>query len=454
MNVNENPLLQRWSGPHGGTPPLDKVRASDFEPALAAAMDAFRREVAAITESAEPPTFANTIAAFEDAGRSFGAVSTLFGIWSSSMNDAAFQAVELRMAPILSAFSDELTQNPALFARIEAVYTSPARSSLTPEQQRLVWLHHTRFVRAGARLDAAGKKRVAEMNQRLATLYTEFSQNVLADEEGYVVALSTEADLAGLPDAVREGAAAAAEALGMKGKWAITNTRSSMEPFLTYSSRRDLREKIWNNYVSRGDNGDAHDNNARITEILALRAERATLLGYATHAHWRLEDSMAGTPGARHGPPGGGVEARRAPGARGGRRHAGHRRRGGQPASPSPRGTTATTRRRSARRSTTSTKRDQALPAAGEAPRRACSGSPGSSSASPSRPRPACPVQHPDVQRLRGHAPGHRRARGALVLRPLRARGQALGRVDERVPEPGALPRRGDDHRLQQRSTS
>jgi len=294
--MNDNPLLQKWTGPYGGVPPLDKVRAEQFKPALLAGMDAFRRDVKAIAESAEAPTFANTIAAFEDAGRSFNEVNTLFGIWSSSMNDQAFQAVEREMAPILSAFSDELTQNPALFKRIEAVYTSPAKAQLTPEQQRLVWLDYTTFVRAGAKLDAAGKKRVAEVNQRLATMYTDFSQSLLADEEGYVVTLDSEADLAGLPTSVREGAAATAEAKGMKGKWAFSNTRSSMEPFLMFSSRRDLREKIWKNYIRRGDNGDAHDNNARIAEILTLRAERAKLLGFPTHAHWRLEDSMARTP--------------------------------------------------------------------------------------------------------------------------------------------------------------
>lgn len=294
--MNDNPLLQKWAGAFGGTPPFDKVRSEHFKPAFAASMDAFRRDVKNIADSTEPATFDNTIAKYEDAGRTFNDVNTLFGIWSSSMNDKAFQEVERDMAPILSAFSDELTQNVGLFKRIEAVYNSPDKAKLTPEQKRLVWLHYTTFVRAGAKLDDAAKKRVAEINSRLASLYTDFSQSLLADEEGYVTILESEADLAGLPDSVRAGAAAAAEAKGKKGKWAFTNTRSSMEPFLTFSSRRDLREKIWKNYIRRGDNGDSHDNNKRITEILKLRAERAKLLGYATHAHWRLEDSMAKTP--------------------------------------------------------------------------------------------------------------------------------------------------------------
>ncbi len=294
--MNDNPLLERWGGPFGGTPAFDRVRTEHFKPALEAAMDAYRRDVTAITDSPDSATFENTIERFEDAGRTFSEVGTLFGIWSSSMSSPAFQVVEREMAPVLSAFSDELTQNAALFARIEAVYAASADSALTDEQKRLVWLHHTSFVRAGARLDATGKERVGALNQRLATLYTSFSQNLLGDEEAYVVTLETEADLGGLPDSVRAGAAATAQANGMEGKWAFTNTRSSVEPFLMFSSRRDLRERIWRNFVRRGDNHDARDNGKIVSEILALRAERARLLGFATHAHWRLEDSMAKTP--------------------------------------------------------------------------------------------------------------------------------------------------------------
>ena len=209
------------------------------------------------------------------------------------MSGPEFQAVEREMAPRLAAFFDQITQNEALFKRIAAVYDSRDRAGLTPEQKRLAWLDYTNFVRAGARLDTA--KRMSEINQRLAELFTSFSQNVLADETDYVLFIETEADLAGLPPSLRS-AAAAAEGRGHKGQWAILNTRSSMEPFLTYSDRRDLREKVWRTYFSRGDNGGAHDTNATITEILKLRAERATMLGYATHAHWRLENSMARNP--------------------------------------------------------------------------------------------------------------------------------------------------------------
>lgn len=291
-----NPLLAKWAGPHGGVPPFDQAKVELFKPALEAAMERTRGEMAAIANDTSAPTFENTIVALESAGKTQSDVETLYGIWSSSMSGPEFQALEREMAPKLAAFDDEIFQNEALFRRIAAVYESPDKAKLTPEQQRLTWLHYTRFVRAGAKLDAAAKQKLAAINQRLASLYTSFSQNVLADEEGYTVVLESEADLAGLPDSVRAGAAAAAESRGEKGKWIITNTRSSMEPFLTYSSRRDLREKVWRNYVNRGDNGDARDNNATIAEVLKLRAERATLLGYKTHAHWRLENAMARTP--------------------------------------------------------------------------------------------------------------------------------------------------------------
>jgi peptidyl-dipeptidase Dcp len=292
----QNPLLARWTGPYGGVPPFDQVKVEHFKPALEASIEENRREIAAIANNPAAPTFENTLAALEDSGRTFNDVGTFYGIWSSTMNGPEFQAIEREMAPRLAAFSDEITQNEKLFQRIEAVYHSPEKAKLTPEQQRLAWVYYTQFVRSGAKLDAASKKRLGDINQRLASLYTEFSQNVLADEENYTVVLESEADLAGLPDSVRAGAAAAAEARGLKGKWVITNTRSSMEPFLTYSARRELREKVWRHYVNRGDNGDARDNNKHISEILQLRAERAKLLGYKTHAHWRLENTMARSP--------------------------------------------------------------------------------------------------------------------------------------------------------------
>ena len=291
-----SPLLAPWSGPYGGVPPFEKVKVEDFQPALETAMAEALAEIDKVASDPAAPTFENTIVGLERSGRALDRVSNIFGIYSSTMSTPDFQKVEEAMAPKLAAFSDQITQNEKLFKRIAAVYDAREKGTLTPEQKRLVWLDYTNFVRAGAKLDSTAKKRMSEINQRLASLYTKFSQNLLADETDYVLFLDKDADLAGLPDSLRSAAAAAAEQRGQKGKWAITNTRSSMEPFLTYSDRRDLREKVWKTYYSRGDHGDAHDNNALITEILKLRAERAKLLGYQTHAHWRLENTMARTP--------------------------------------------------------------------------------------------------------------------------------------------------------------
>jgi peptidyl-dipeptidase Dcp len=292
----ENPLLASWPGPYGGVPPFPQVKVSSFAPALEAAMAEQLAAVKRIGEERAPPTFENTLAAFERSGRTLARVSAVFRVWSSSLSTPEFQAVEREMAPRLAAFEDRIAQDEKLFARIASVYERRDTACKGPEQKRLAWFHYTSFVRAGAKLDAAGKKRVAEINERLATLYTSFTQNVLADEEVVALVLEDEKDLAGLPPSFRSAAAAAAEARGRKGAWAILNTRSSVEPFLVYSSRRDLREKVWRAFVSRGDRGDAHDNKKTVAEVLALRAERARRLGYATHAHWRLEDSMARTP--------------------------------------------------------------------------------------------------------------------------------------------------------------
>jgi peptidyl-dipeptidase Dcp len=292
----KNPLLQPWTGPYAGVPPLDAVKVGEIGPALEAAMAEALANVDAIAADPAPPTFENTLAALERSGRTLDRVGTIFGVWSSTMSTPEFQAVERDMAPKLAAFGDRITQNEKLFARIAAVYDARETACRTPEQKRLAWYQHTTFVRQGAKLDAAAKKRVAAINERLATLYTGFMQNLLAEEGDYTLFLAEEAELAGLPPSVRAAMAAAAEAKGQKGKWAVLNTRSSVEPFLSYSERRDLREKVWRSFVTRGDHGDARDNKAAITEILKLRAERAKLVGYPTHAHWRVEDSMAKTP--------------------------------------------------------------------------------------------------------------------------------------------------------------
>lgn len=294
--TDENPLLADWKGPYGGVPPFDRVQIPLFKPALEAAMAERLTEVQKIANDTAPPTFENTIVALERSGRALDRVSTLYGVWGSTMASPEYQVVQREMAPRLAAAEDEITQNEALFKRIETVYNSPEKAKLKPEQQRLAWLYYTQFVRAGARLNPEAKKRLSQINQQLAGLYTKFSQNVLAEENDQFIVLKSEAELAGLPQSLRDAAAAAAETKKQPGAWVIMNTRSSIDPFLTYSDRRDLREKAWRMFVNRGDNGDEHDNNATITEILQLRAERAKLLGYKTHAHWRLENTMAKTP--------------------------------------------------------------------------------------------------------------------------------------------------------------
>jgi peptidyl-dipeptidase Dcp len=298
MNVNtdNNPLLAKWEGPYGGVPPFDRVQIPLFKPALEAAMAERLAETEKIANNPAPPDFENTIAALERTGGTLNRVATLYGVWGATMSSPEYQVVEREMAPRLASLLDQIFQNEPLFKRIEAVYNSPAKAKLNPEQQRLTWLYYTNFVRAGARLSADAKKRVLQINQQLAGLYTKFSQNVLAEETDQFLVLKSEDELAGLPQSLREAAAAASETKKQPGTWVIMNTRSSIDPFLTYSDRRDLREKAWRMFVNRGDNGGEHDNNAIITEVLQLRAERAKLLGYPTHAHWRLENAMAKTP--------------------------------------------------------------------------------------------------------------------------------------------------------------
>ena len=289
-------LLAPWTGPFGGVPPFDAVRVEEIGPALDSAIAEHLAEIDAIARDPAPPTFDNTLVALERAGKAVDRVLAVYGVWSATMNDAAFQAVEREMSPKLAAYFDRIHQNAPLFSRIAAVYEARETSGLTPEQQRLAWLYHTTFVRAGARLDAPAKARLSEINQRLAALFTGFSQNVLRDESDQRLIIRDEAGLAGLPRGLREAAAVAAADAGIPGAWAIANTRSAMDPFLTYAEDRGLREQAWRLFVGRGASGGATDNAPLIAEILALRTERARLLGYETHAHWRVENAMSRTP--------------------------------------------------------------------------------------------------------------------------------------------------------------
>ena len=293
----QNVLLAEWSGPHGGFPPFGRVKVEHFKPALEAAMREGLIEVERIAANPEAPTFENTVAALERSGKAMDRVAAVYNVWSGNMSSDAFRAVEQEMAPKLAEYRDTLMQNVRLFERIEKIYNARENSRLSPEQQRLTWDYYTDFLREGAKLTAELKAVVARINKRLADLYTKFGNNLLHDEESYALYL-TKDQLDGLPESYVNAAAEAAAERKQPGKYAVLNTRSSMDPFLTYSIRRDLRERVWRTYYSRGDNGDAYDNNNIITEILKLRAERTKLQGYPTFAHRALEKQVAKTPDA------------------------------------------------------------------------------------------------------------------------------------------------------------
>ena len=294
-NDSGNVLLQPWTGPYDGVPPWDKVRPELFKPAFMTAIDLQRAEIAAIVANPEKPSFENTIAAMERAGKPLDRVGTLFGVMTANLNSPVYQDLEKQMSPILSAASDEITFNKGLFARIAAVYDSRETAGLTTEQQRLTKRVHDGFVRFGAKLNDAQKTELSAYNQQLATLFADFGSKLLADEDSWTV-IDTASDLAGLPPSLVAAMKSAADSRNLPGKWVIVNTRSSVDPFLTFSANRALRETVWKKFKNRGDNGDANDTNATIAKIVKLRADRARLLGFATHANFRMADTMAKDP--------------------------------------------------------------------------------------------------------------------------------------------------------------
>ena len=291
-----NPLLADWAEGYGGVPAFDKVKTDHFIPALEKGMVLKRVEIDKIANNDSPPTFENTVAALERAGKTLAQAKTIYDIWSSSLNGPEFEKIEGEMEPKLAAFNDEITQNVALFKRVAFVYNSAEKKKLTAEQQRLTWRRYMNFVQDGAKLEGQEKVKVSEINQQLAGLFTKFNQNLLADEGEVYLQIKSLEQMAGLPQSQIDAAKTQAVSKKLPDMWVISNTRSSIDPFLTYATNRELREKAWRMFINRGDNGDAHDNNAIIPKILKLRAERAKLLGYSTHAHWRLANTMAKTP--------------------------------------------------------------------------------------------------------------------------------------------------------------
>lgn len=292
----DNSLLKSWSGPYGGVPDFTAYKVPDFQPAIEFAIQEKLQEIEAIASNPEKPTFKNTIEALELSGEKLDRIHAVYGIYRSNLSTPEFNEVDTEMSPKLAEINDKLYQNGQLFSRIETLYKSDERKNLTKEQQRLLWLYYTDFVREGAELNGADKDKVAKINQELAGLFTAFSQKLLAEENNQYVELSTEADFDGLPEEFKNAAIAEAKERNLNVLGCIGNTRSSIEPFLTFSNRRNLREKAFDIFVKRGDNKNENDTNEILVSILRLRAEKAKILGFKNFAEWSLSNKMAKDP--------------------------------------------------------------------------------------------------------------------------------------------------------------
>lgn len=293
--MTENILMKEWTGPYGGVPAFDQMKVEDIKEAMTKSIDIKLSEIDEIANNQDPATFENTIEAMERSGKELERVFTYYGIFSGNLSSPEFREIQGEIVPLLSEYRSKITQNKNLFIRIKTVYENSKTTPLDTDKQRVVELIYKNFEMDGAELDEAKKERYASINKELSNLYNKFSNNVLHDEEGYITYLS-EDQLGGLPEGFVKSAAKIATDNGQEGKYAITNTRSSMDPFLTYSTERELRKQVWTNYYSRGDNNDEFDNKELIAKILQLRKERVELMGYANFADWRLQDRMAKTP--------------------------------------------------------------------------------------------------------------------------------------------------------------
>jgi peptidyl-dipeptidase Dcp len=298
-NPSDNPFFAHWMTPDE-VPPFAQIRPEHFTPAYARALAEHEAEIAAVAARQEPPDFANTIAALELSGRALERVENVFHLLVGAHSNDALLEIEREMAPKIAAHWNKIRTNAARFSRVDTLMRQVDALGLDAEQKRVLERYHVSLRRAGAALDGAAKQRLAEIIERLAALGTAFSQNVLADEQDFTLSLQGEAELAGLPDFMREAMKSEARERGLDGQ-VVTLSRSSVEPFLQFAHRRDLREKVFRAFVERGENGGATDNKAIIAEMVQLRAERARLLGFSDFAHYRLDDAMAKTPQAvRH----------------------------------------------------------------------------------------------------------------------------------------------------------
>ena len=298
VDLSAHPLTA-WTGPLG-LPDFTRIGDGDFGPVLGAALVAHEKEIAAIADNAQVPTIDNTLAALELSGDALERASSIFWCRAGAHTNEAIQALEREVAPKMARHFSAISMNGKLFSRIDELYRRREALGLDAETLRVLEKTWKGFVRSGAKLDAAGKARLAAINEELSSLGTRFGQNVLADEAEWVLLLDA-ADLAGLPDFLKSAMAQAAETRGQKGRYAVTLSRSIYEPFTTFCERRDLREAAFRAFTMRGQNGGAHDNGAVVRDMLKLRAEKARLLGYASYAALKLDDTMAKTPEAVHG---------------------------------------------------------------------------------------------------------------------------------------------------------
>jgi peptidyl-dipeptidase Dcp len=291
-------LLGPWVGPHGGLPPLENVDIAALEESILAAIELKRAEIKSIASNVAPPTFANTAEALEDSGRALARVLCVFRVYANSQSLGDMPGVAQRVSPLLAALEDEIAHEERLFTRLNVLWNSAELAGLTAEKQRLVEVLLKRMRRRGAGLPPAAKTRLAEISARLAVLSSQYNQNMIQEAGLEAVFIEDESGLDGLPDALRQAAAAAAEERGHPGKWAIPNARGSVWPFLTLATRRDLREQVWRMWTNRGDHPGPNDNKPIAQEILLLRGELARLMGYPSYAHLALSDRMARTPQA------------------------------------------------------------------------------------------------------------------------------------------------------------
>jgi peptidyl-dipeptidase Dcp len=293
--ANQDPLLKPWTGPHGGVPPWDQARVALLAPALELGLALQEAEIQVISTNPAAATFDNTIVPMQNAGRHIDRATTIFGVMTDNVSNEQVQAVEAEWSPRITAAYNAITFNRALFQRIDTLYQTRTTLGLSAEQLRLLERTRDQFVRAGAAATPEQQARLGAINEELSSKFADFGRRLLADENTAIY-ITNRRDLAGLPPNIVAALAAAAEERGHAGQWAVVNTRSSVDPFLTFSTNRALRQRVWTTFKNRGDNGDANDTNAIIAEILALRAERAQILGFPTHAHLRMADTMAGTP--------------------------------------------------------------------------------------------------------------------------------------------------------------